>query len=101
MTLQTVSTESLENLPEAICIASTLKELSIYRGKPLDIVRTMAREMGANVSPRAAIRHLLKGLGENRKITIELPLDIDEDCLSRMFVYALLHTGVGKPLAQA
>jgi hypothetical protein len=101
MILQTVNAESLENLPEAICIASSLQELAIYRGKPLEIVRTMAREMGVGVSPREAIMHLIRGLGENRRIAIELPLDLDEDSLSRMFVYALVSTGVGRPLAQA
>lgn len=101
MILQTLSSEALENLPEAICISSSLKELTIYRGKPLEIVRTMASEMGVGVSPREAIRYLIKGLGENRRISIELPLNLDEDSLSRMFVYALVSTGVGRPLAQA
>ncbi len=101
MITQTLSAESLENLPEAISIASSLRELAIYRGKPLEIVRTMAGEMGDGISPREAIIHLIKGLGENRRIAIELPLDLDEESLSRMFVYALVSTGVGRPLAQA
>lgn len=91
-----------QSLPRAIWIHAR-PEPSVYRGTPLDMVRTMAAEMEPQLSPRDAIVALLGGLSRNRRIHINLHGlgTLNDEGAAQMFVYALLDTGIARPLPQA
>jgi hypothetical protein len=61
----------------------------------------MAREMGEGVTLREAVDRLCAALAASRRVAIGLPDDVPDDTLARLFVFALLDTGLAKPMAQA
>ena len=95
-TLQT----KIDALPEAIWIAGEEQTTSIYRGTPTEIVKAMASEMG-DISIHGAVQQLCSALAQNRRVGIHLPLDLPEEQLAGLFVYALLDTRLAKPMARA
>lgn len=79
------------------------EEPSVYRGSPLEMVRTMASEMGLAEDTRSAVTSLLDALASNRhvKITIRGSNHLDERTLAQAFVQALLVSGLARPLPHA
>lgn len=101
MSTLSVNPDALERLPAAIWLPRGKGSVVIYRGSPLEIVRTMAAEMGEGVTIRQAVRKLLVKLTEDRRIGIELPEGLPEDRLAKLFIHALLKTGLGREMAKA
>ena len=91
----------IEALPAAIWIAGEEQTTSIYRGTPTEIVEAMASEMGDGLSVRSAVQQLCSALAQNRRVGIRIPLDLPDDQLAGLFVYALLDTRLAKPMARA
>ncbi len=89
-----------ESLPDAIWMPSG-SDLAIYRGSPLEMVRSMAAEMGDDITVRDAVRHLVGGLLESRQILLRLDYRKSEDELAKSFVGLLVLSGVGRPIPQA
>lgn len=96
----TVPIEALQAIPEAIWMTKG-NELYLYRGSPLEIVQTMAAEMGDDVTVYEAVRHILIGLKDKWNITIHLPEGLTDEGLSRIFLYAILDRGVGRAMPRA
>lgn len=90
----------LQGLPGAIWIPSKGVP-AVYRGTPYEMVASMAKDMADNLPVQEAVHHLLKGLAENRRLVIGLPGNLPDDTLTRLFVYALLDTGIAKPMPMA
>ena len=65
------------------------------------MVVTMSVEMDADLSIRETIRLLLKALAENRKVVIGLPAEAPDEDLSRLFITALLDSGLARTMAAA
>jgi hypothetical protein len=86
-------------LPEAIWIPG--RSPSVYVGTPFEMVRSMAAEMGEDVTVRDAVELLLHALAENRRLIIGLPANVPVEDLTRLFVTALLDTGLAKTMAAA
>ena len=61
----------------------------------------MASGMGEGVTIRQAVKTLISALTKDRRLAIELPEGVPEDRLARLFIYALLETKLGRPMAQA
>ena len=99
MTPVMVSEAVLAKLPEAIWIPYGSNPV-IYRGNPLDIVQMMAQEMG-NVPIRTAICQLIEALARHRQVLIQLPECNSDEQLAQLFVFALLHTALARPLPEA
>lgn len=94
-----VPIESLKTLPRAIW-ASGGRSPSIYRGSPLEMVRTMASEMVPfDLPSRYVILAILSGLKRNRGIDIRLPNVCNDEEFAALFVYALLDRGICRPIA--
>ena len=91
---------ALSKLPHAIWIPAGGNEPAFYRGSPLEIVQEMADDMQAP-SLEAAVGVILEGLAKNRRVTILLPKGLQDEALSRIFIYALLETGVGREMPKA
>jgi hypothetical protein len=93
--------DTSQALPRAIWIP-THPEPAVYRGVPLEMVRAMADEMG-DISTRDAIDLLVDELAFSRKILIDLcnSDELPEEGIAHLFVYALLDTGIARPLPQA
>lgn len=94
------SPPNIAHLPAAIWILAGGSMPAFYRGSPLEMVRSMAEEMDAP-SLEVAVGTILAGLAKNRRVTIKLPPGLPDEKLSRLFVFALLETGVGKPMPSA
>ena len=88
------------DFPTAIFVPGGEEHFHIFRGKPYEMVSTMAQEMGEDSIP-VAIGIALLTLALHRRVLIELPTDLDDRALSAFFVYALLDTKIARPLAQA
>jgi hypothetical protein len=93
--------DTTQRLPQAIWIPS-VPEPAVYRGDPLEIVQAMADEMG-DISARDAIDLLIDELAFSRKVVINLhnPESLPDEGIAHLFVYALLDTGIARPLPQA
>ena len=87
------------DLPDAIWLPG--RSPSVYSGTPLEMVASMATEMGADLSTREAIEHLLAALAENRDVVIGLPAQAADEDLARLFVIALLESGLARTMAAA
>lgn len=94
-----ITSETLRALPIAIWMPGDPP--SVYRGSPEEMVASMAAEMGDDVSVREAVNRLCAGLAAYRKVVIGLPEDVTDDTLARLFVFALLDTGMARPMADA
>jgi hypothetical protein len=95
-----LSLEALQALPKAIWMPG--HPPSIYRGSPLEMVHAMAKEMeSSDLSVRETIQAILSGLLMNRRLFIALPNVKSDETLARLFVYALLGTGVGRKIPTA
>jgi hypothetical protein len=92
--------EKIDALPASIWMPGNT-EPSIYRGTPTEIVTAMAAEIGEGVSIRDAVRQLCSALAEHRHVGIRLPLDLPDEQLAGLFVYALLDTRLARPMASA
>jgi len=91
---------ALQALPRAIWMAG--QPPTVYRGTPLQMVEAMRAEMEPSDLPlRVAIEEILSGLLRNKGLFIALPNVSSDETLARLFVYALLNTGVGRRLAEA
>lgn len=91
--------EKIAALPASIWVPG--EEPSIYRGNPMEIVSAMAAELGADISVRDAVKQICMALAQNRNVGIRLPLDLPDEQLAGLFVYALLDTRLAKPMAMA
>ena len=90
----------IDMLPASIWIPGDT-EPSIYRGTPTEIVNAMAVEMGGGFSLRDTVARLCSALAQNRRIGIHIPLDLPDEQLAGLFVYALLDTKLARPMASA
>ena len=88
-----------ERLPHAIWMPGG-DEICVYRGSPVEMVGSMAQEMGVE-SPREAVVRLLHGLSKSRGINIGLPANATDERLSALFVYALLDTRLARVVPTA
>jgi hypothetical protein len=95
-----VAPEALRKLPSAIWMKGPKAAVSVYHGKPIDMVRQMAEEMGLP-SVKDAVGTLLTALYRNRGVLIAIPEDAPEEDLSALFVYSLLDTGLSQPVASS
>ena len=77
------------------------KPPSVYRGSPEEMVSSMAREMGDGVTLREAVERICAGLAAYRRVVIGLPDDVADDTLARLFVFALLDTGMARTVPDA
>ena len=92
--------EKIAALPASIWVPG--EEPSIYRGTPMEIgSAAMAAELGADISVRDAVKQICMALAQNRNVGIRLPLDLPDEQLAGLFVYALLDTRLAKPMAMA
>jgi len=94
----------MAGLPEAIWIPSPGSSAlpKVYRGSPVEIVEAMASKAKPKKrTVRSAVKYLVMSIAKTRKVEIHLPGGLDEDELAGLFVFALLDTGLGKPLPQA
>jgi len=103
--MMTTTHASLENLPTAIWVPAEVANLTdrlpgVYRGSPVEMVQAMAKDNGYSTQ-RAVIKHYIDVLAQDYKIGIRLPGAASDEDLARLFVYALLDVGVGRPMAQA
>lgn len=92
-----VPREVLESLPEGLWMPCLEGPPSIYRGKPLEVLRLMAEEVGECDLERA-VDKILQNLARHRRFTIRLPSGLSEESLSQLFVYSLLSTGILREL---
>lgn len=99
MRVNAVDPNALVNLPRTIWMAGQ-SDISVYRGSPLEMVHQMAAEMGS-ASVHETVGVLLTSLYRNRGVLIAIPEDAPDEVLSALFVFALLNTGVGHPMAQS
>jgi hypothetical protein len=95
MKMTPVTPEALKRLPGAIWMQGSR---SIYRGSPVEMVRQMAAEMGADLSVHTTIDTLLTALYLKRGLLIAIPEDAPEDVVAALFVHALLDAKVSKPI---
>ena len=85
-------------LPEVIWIPGVVPY--VYLGTPLAMVETMAASMCEDeLSIRETIEYLTYGLAVNRKVVIGLPSVASDDDLARLFIWALLDTGIAQTMA--
>lgn len=89
----------MADLPDCIWIPG--RSPAIYSGMPLEMVTSMALEMKADLTTREAIDTLLEALAENRALVIGLPVDATDEDLARLFITALLDTGLARTMAAA
>ncbi len=92
-----IAPDALKRLPGAISMALG-NHLSVYHGRPIDMVRQMASEMGEGMSVHAAVGTLLTALYRNRGILIAIPEDAPEEIVAALFVHALIDSGVSRPV---
>jgi hypothetical protein len=97
--MKNISEGKLKALPQAIWIPGSPP--SVYQGSPSEMVSAMAAEMGDDVGLREAVDQLCAALAAYRRVVIGLPADVEDDTLARLFVFALLDTGMAKPMAAA
>lgn len=90
----------IDTLPASIWMPGDT-EPSIYRGTPMEIVTAMASELGEGTSVRDAVKQICSALAQNRRVGIRIPLDLPDEQLAGLFVYALLDTRLAKPMAMA
>jgi hypothetical protein len=95
MRITPIEPEALRGLPRTISMGGT-KHVSVYHGTPLEMVRSMASEMGLGTDVHEAVSTLLDALGRNRGVLIAIPEDAPEDVVATLFVYALLDSGVSR-----
>lgn len=98
--MKSVSAKAMEALPTAIWIPVNGMDPVFYRGSPLEMVQEMASDM-KEVDLHVAVKKILAGLAEHRRVTIQFPEGLPDEALSRLFVYALLATGIGRPMPLA
>lgn len=91
-----VMPDALRGLPSAITMSAD--PMAVYYGTPIEMVKQMAAEMGPNVGVRRAISTILTALYRNRGVLIVIPEDAPEEVVAAIFVYALLDSGVSKPV---
>jgi hypothetical protein len=97
-----INSVTLRALPQTIWMpASPGAEPSVYHGSPAEMVASMAEEMGDGVGVREAVDRLCAALALYRRVVIGLPEDVTDDRLAQLFVFALLDTGMAKPMADA
>jgi hypothetical protein len=94
-----INSVTLRALPQAIWMPG--KPPSIYHGSPAEMVASMAQEMGDGVGVREAVERLCAALALYRRVVIGLPEDVTDDRLAQLFVFALLDTGMAKPVPDA
>jgi hypothetical protein len=94
-----INSEKLRALPQSIWLPG--EPPSVYRGSPPEMVASMAAEMGEDITVREAVNRLCAALAAYRRVVIGLPEDVPDDTLARLFVFALLDTGMAKPMAAA
>src|SRR5271155_1681899 len=97
MKAHAVDAEALKSLPDAISVERA-RQVYVYHGTPVEMVRQMASEMGPNVTVHNAIGTLLTALYRNRGVLIAIPEDAPEEIVAAVFVHALLDTGIFKPI---
>jgi hypothetical protein len=97
--MKDISEGKLRALPQSIWMPG--EPPSVYHGSPTEMVASMAAEMGDGVGVREAVDRLCAALAAYRRVVIGLPDDVEDDTLARLFVFALLDTGMAKPMAAA
>jgi len=94
-----ISEGKLMALPLAIWMPG--EPPSVYHGSPEEMVASMAREMGEDMTVRETVDRLCAALAAYRHVVIGLPEDVEDDTLARLFVFALLDMKLARPLAAA
>jgi hypothetical protein len=94
-----ISERRLRALPQSIWMPGAPP--SVYRGSPAEMVASMAAEMDPGMGVRETVDRLCAALAAYRRVVIGLPDDVEDDTLARLFVFALLDTGMAKPMADA
>ncbi len=97
--MKELNSETLRALPRSIWMPG--EPPSVYHGSPAEMVASMAREMGDDVTVREAVERICAALATYRKVVIGLPEDVPDDTLARLFVFALLDTGMARRLPDA
>jgi hypothetical protein len=93
--MKTLDSVKLRALPQAIWMPGSE---NVYHGSPAEMVASMAAEMGEGVTVREAVNQLCAALAAYRRTVIGLPEDVEDDRLAQLFVFALLDTGLAKPI---
>ncbi len=100
--MKAISEGELRDLPQSIWIPAREGEApSVYHGSPAEMVASMAREMGEDMSVRETVDRLCAALAAYRRVVIGLPNDVEDDTYARLFVFALLDTGMARPMPDA
>ncbi len=73
----------------------------VYRGKPIEMVEQMAKEMGVGVTANQAMDTLLEALRRNGKLSLNIRGNPPEPIRAGIFVYSLLQRGICRPMASA
>jgi hypothetical protein len=94
-----IDSATLRALPQAIWLPG--EPPSVYHGSPAEMVAEMAREMGTNVTVREAVERLCAAIATYQHVVIAIPGDVPDDTLARLFVFALLDTGMAKRVPSA
>lgn len=87
-------------IPNALWFKGLQNQPVVYQGTPTEMVKAMAREMGADVTAHECIDFLCSHLARTRKLYIRVP-DAPIDVRANIFVRSLLATGIALPLASA
>jgi hypothetical protein len=73
----------------------------VYRGKPIEMVQQMAREMGPGVTTNQAIDTLLDALARDGLLKLRITGNSPPAIRAGIFVHSLLQRGICRPMASA
>lgn len=92
-----------KELPSAIWMPNfALSRLpNVYQGTPLEMVATMAGEMNEQVGVHDALDLAIRFLQDQRGVSIKIASEAPEDVRAKMFIHALLASGIAQPMAKA
>jgi len=87
-------------IPQALWFKGLQTEPVVYQGTPVEMVCTMAKEMGPCITPHDCIDFLCRHLARTRRLYIRVP-DAPIEIRANIFIRSLLATNVALPLASA
>lgn len=95
--------DASETLPSAIWMPTFAHSRlpNVYQGSPLEMVVAMADEMGEHLGVHDSLDLAIQFLKEQRGIKITISSEAPEDKRAKMFIHALLISGVAQPMAKA
>lgn len=98
---ETSETLPIDSLPPALWIPRG--GLRVFRGSPNEIVQEMAHtdDEPRSLSVRESLRQLTYGLQTGHRVRIHLPWEEPDEICSALFLHALLHLAIAKPVPSA